>query len=336
MLKRLFVIFILLSAAASAGGYALYRDFLEFADYPLDLGSESKIYDVERGATVSRIARDLVSMGALSRPPQYLVALARYEKHAARIKAGEYRLEPGLSSRGLLQLLTSGRVLQHSLTVLEGWTFAELLDAVSRHPILEPTLAGLEPAQAFAQLGFTEQSPEGRFLSDTYYFPRGTTDVEFLLRGIEAMDRVLAQEWEKRAEGLPLKTPYEALILASIVEKETGLDKERPEISGVFTRRLLRGMRLQTDPTVIYGMGAAFDGNLRRRDLRADTPYNTYTRKGLPPTPIALPGRASIVAALHPELGETLFFVARGDGSHQFSTTLEEHNQAVRKFQLKQ
>jgi UPF0755 protein len=336
MLKRLFVIVILLSVIASVGGYVLYRDFLAFAEHPLNLGAESRIYRVERGATVTRIARDLTSMGALNRPPQYLIALARVEKFASRIRAGEYRLDVGLSSRGLLELFASGRVVQHSLTVLEGWSFAELLEAVGRHPILEPTLAGLDPEQIFVQLGFTDDNPEGRFLSDTYHFPRGTTDLEFLQRGIEAMDSVLAQEWEKRAEGLPLKTPYEALILASIIEKETGLDKERPEIAGVFIRRLNLGMKLQTDPTVIYGMGTAFDGNLRRRDLRADTPYNTYTRKGLPPTPIALPGRAAIVAALHPAAGETLFFVARGDGSHQFSSTLDEHNRAVRKFQLKQ
>ncbi len=335
MLKRLLLVVLILGTVASASGYFLYRDFQAFAERPLNLGAEARVYEVVRGTSVTRIAQDLEAEGALSRPPEYFIALARTEKLASKIKAGEYRLEPGLSSRALLELFASGRVVQHTLTVLEGWTFAQLLEAVSVHPALTPTLAGLDPEETLARLGYTGENPEGRFLADTYHFPRGTTDVEFVRRGIAAMDTVLEEEWERRADGLPLQTPYEALIMASIIEKETGLEEERPEISGVFIRRLNRGMRLQTDPTVIYGLGAAFDGNLRRRDLRTDTPYNTYTRHGLPPTPIALPGRAAIVAALHPAEGDTLFFVARGDGSHQFSRTLDEHNRAVRKFQLK-
>jgi UPF0755 protein len=200
--------------------------------------------------------------------------------------------------------------------------------------ILEHRLGGLEPGQVMARLGRPDTHPEGRFLPDTYHFPRGATDLQVLRRAMHAMDRLLAAEWPRRAEGLPFGSAEEALILASIVEKETGLARERPQIAGVFVRRLLRGMLLQSDPTVIYGLGDAFDGDLRRVHLERPSPYNSYTEKGLPPTPIAMPGREAVLAVLHPAPGDALYFVAKGDGSHHFSATLEEHNRAVRRYQL--
>jgi UPF0755 protein len=196
-------------------------------------------------------------------------------------------------------------------------------------------MSGLGNNEIMPALALPDSDPEGQFLPDTYLFPDETTDIQFLLRAFKASESYLSEKWSHRDENLPLKSPYEALILASIVEKETAKADERPTIAGVFIRRLNKGMRLQTDPTVIYGMGEQFDGNIRRRDLKADTPYNTYTRFGLPPTPIALPGRAAIDAVLHPASGKSLYFVAKGDGSHQFSATLKEHNQAVRRYQLR-
>ena len=218
---------------------------------------------------------------------------------------------------------------------MEGWNFKQVLAAVSGHEALKHTLKGLTDGEIMARLGHPGEHPEGRFYPDTYKFPRGTTDAAFLERAYQSMSRLLAEEWGKRDPDLPLKTPYEALILASIVEKETGVADERSEIAGVFVRRLRKGMKLQTDPTVIYGMGDNFKGNIRRRDLKQDTPYNTYVHTGLPPTPISMPGSAAIRAVLHPAPGKSLYFVARGDGSHYFSKSLAEHNRAVRKFQLK-
>jgi UPF0755 protein len=222
------------------------------------------------------------------------------------------------------------------LTLVEGWNFREVLEAVREHPVIVDTLpAEATASDVMALLGHPDEHPEGRFFPDTYLFPRDTTDVQFLMRAFERMETILEDEWEQRAAELPLKDPYEALILASIIEKETGRADERTEIAGVFIRRLRKGMLLQTDPTVIYGLGDSFDGNLRRRDLEADNPYNTYRRAGLTPTPIAMPGRDAIHAALHPADGDALYFVAKGDGSHQFSATLGEHNRAVRRYQLK-
>jgi UPF0755 protein len=232
-------------------------------------------------------------------------------------------------------MMISGKVRQYALTLVEGWNFRQVMDAVQSHPSLAHTLQGLENAAIMAQLGHPDEHPEGRFLPDTYHFPKGLSDVAFLQRAYDAMAQTLAQEWEGRAVGLPLQTPYEALILASIVEKETGLASERQAIAGVFVRRLEKRMRLQTDPTVIYGMGERYDGNIRKQDLLEDTPYNTYRRLGLPPTPIAMPGRDAIHATLHPDDSQNIYFVSRGDGSHHFSATLEEHNNAVIKYQLK-
>jgi UPF0755 protein len=311
-----------------------WQDYRNFLDEPLTLPSDGLVYQVAPGQTVRGIAADLAVEGVLS-APLYLRVHARQTGLAARIHAGEFRLEPGLTPRGLLQLLVSGRTVQYSLTLLEGWTFAQVRQALASHPVLLQTVSELDDAAIMAKLGKPEQHPEGRFFPDTYKFPRGTTDLEFLRRAHDRMAQVLAAAWAERGEDLPLEDADQALVLASIVEKETGVPEERAAIAGVFVRRLQRGMLLQTDPTVIYGLGEAFDGNLRRRDLRSDTPYNTYTRKGLPPTPICMPGEAAIRAALHPAAGDSLYFVSRGDGSHQFSATLAEHNAAVRRYQLK-
>jgi UPF0755 protein len=258
------------------------------------------------------------------------------ELDAARsLKTGEYTLLRGMTPRSLLDLVTDGHVIQYSLTVIEGQTFREMLDRIASHAVIEHTLEGLDDEEIMARLGHPGIHPEGRFLPDTYNFPRSTTDLAFLQRAYNAMIDQLQLAWEERQEGLPFKSAEEALILASIVEKETGRAEERPVIAGVFVRRLQKGMKLQTDPTVIYGMGASFDGNIRLRDLRKDTPYNTYTRSGLPPTPIALPGVDAIHAVLHPAAGNSLYFVAMGEGRHYFSSTLKQHNLAVDKFQKK-
>jgi UPF0755 protein len=328
---RVGLLVVLLGALAAL---LLWQEWQRSLDRPVQVPADGLLFRVPPGASMSAVAQGLAAEGVLEHP-EYLVWEARRLELAGRVQAGEYRIPPDLRVRELLDLLVSGEVVLHALTVVEGWTFAQLLDAVRADPVLQPTLApDADGARVMARLGRPDEHPEGRFLPETYHFPRGTTDLELLGRAYRAMADALAEEWAARAPDLPLETPYEALTLASIIEKETGRAAERARIAGVFVRRLQRGMRLQTDPTVIYGMGDAFDGNLRRRDLRTDTPYNTYTRGGLPPTPIALPGRAAIHAALHPADGDALFFVSRGDGSHEFSATLAEHNAAVRRYQL--
>ncbi len=312
----------------------LAMDFRHFADSPLELPEQGIQYVLEPGSSVNRLAADLKAVGVLDNE-RYMRILARWEGQASQLKAGEYLFAAGMSPRDVLSLMVAGKVISHTLTLVEGWTFRQVMDAINQDNALSHTLYGLSDDEIMQRIGHAGEYPEGRFFPDTYHFPRGTTDVSFLQRAYNAMDRFLQFEWERRDAGLPLATPYDALILASIVERETGLSQERPEIAGVFIRRLQKKMRLQTDPTVIYGMGDAFDGNLRRRDLKTKTPYNTYTNHGLPPTPIAMPGADAIIAALHPAAGSTLYFVARGDGSHQFSETLAEHRKAVRRYQLK-
>jgi UPF0755 protein len=235
-----------------------------------------------------------------------------------------------------LALFASGRSIQYPVTLVEGRRFRDVVGELAEVSVLEHELTGLSDAEVMERVGIDEAHPEGWLFPDTYLVVRGSTDVALLRRAYERMQEVLAEEWANRSEDLPLATPYDALILASIIEKETGVAEERPAIAGVFVRRLQRGMRLQTDPTVIYGMDDAFDGDIRRADLRRETPYNTYVIDGLPPTPIALPGREAIHAALHPADGDSLYFVARGDGRHYFSATLDEHNCAVRHYQLDQ
>ena len=294
---------------------------------------EGYTLEVERGTSLRLLAAQLNDAGIMPYPRAFS-AYGRLTGQAARIQAGEYELDPGTTPAALLQQLVQGRVRLHALTILEGWTVRELLAAVAQHPAIRQTLKVESPADLATALELEAPHAEGWFFPETYRFPRGTSDAQFLHTAHDLMRRKLAEAWAQRAVGTGLKDPYEALILASIVERESALDSERPMIAGVFIRRLQKGMRLQTDPTVIYGLGATFDGNLTRKHLKTDTPYNTYTRRGLPPTPISLPGEAALLAAVNPDSGETLYFVAsgRGDGSHVFTTTLDEHNAAVAEY----
>lgn len=318
----------------AVGGGVTAVDFFRFLHSPVRLTSgTSVVFTIESGAPVRRIAERLEERDLIDRP-LYLRATARFTGDARRIQAGEYVLEPGMTPYRMLEKFVRGDVKQYRFTVIPGWTFDEMMMALQNHGAIEQTLKGLSPGQIMAELGYPDQHPEGRFFPDTYQFPRGRTDRELLARAHQRMQTVVAEEWENRTEGLPLDTPYEALILASIVERETGVPEERARIAGVFVERLERGMRLQTDPTVIYGMGDEYDGDIRYRDLREDTPYNTYTRGGLTPTPIAMPSRAAMHATLHPERRGELYFVSTGEGRHVFSETLEEHNEAVVKYQL--
>lgn len=327
---KLLVPVILLLLGLSAVGYEYHR----FAGTPLKLPDEGLVYTLSPGTGLRGISQELTAQGLIPYPA-YFWFLAYLEGNPRGLKAGEYAICPGSTPRDLLRQLEEGRVIQHALTLVEGWTFSKVMETLRADDRLEQELVGLSDSEVMARLGYPGEHPEGRFFPDTYRFPRGTSDLSFLRRAYQAMVQMINEEWPKRAPGLPLSRPYEALVLASIVEKETAAAHERAEIAGVFVRRLKKGMLLQTDPTVIYGLGEDFDGNLRRQDLERDGPYNTYRRAGLPPTPIALPGRASIHAALHPSPGDALFFVARGDGSHEFSATLAEHNEAVRRYQIK-
>lgn len=331
---RLFrLVGILVFLASLVGGWLAF-EYRAFEQTTLNVPASGIVLDIPAGRSVRGIANDLAARGLIDHP-RFFEWMARRSGNTGRLQAGEYRIVPGTLPGAFIEQVASGKVVQHSLTVVEGWTFEQMLIAIRAHPAVRQTLQDQSAGQIMTALGRADEHPEGRFLPDTYHFPRGLTDLEFLRRAHMEMQRVLEREWAARAKGLPLKAPYEALILASIIEKETGLAEERARIAGVFVRRLQKGMRLQTDPTVIYGMGKDYDGNIRLRDLRTDTDYNSYTRSGLPPTPIALPGVDSVRAALHPAEGDELFFVGRGDGSHQFSVTLEEHNRAVRKYQLK-
>lgn len=311
----------------------LALEYRAFTNTPLSVPAKGLELHINPGASLHRISKDLAAQRILEYP-RFLTLLGRQTGLASRIQAGEYNIDPGTTPAQLLDQLSSGKVIQHGLTLVEGWTFAQMRQAVADHPALNHTLGNLSDTEIMEKIGHAGEHPEGRFLPDTYLFPRGTSDIEFLKRAYDAMSSVLASEWDIRSADLPLDSPYESLILASIIERETAQPDERDLIAGVFIRRLEKNMRLQTDPTVIYGIGPAFDGNIRKRDLRTDTPYNTYTRSGLPPTPIAMPGAASIHAALHPAEGDALYFVARGDGSHEFSSTIQAHNKAVRKYQL--
>ena len=301
---------------------------------PLQIGDEPFVYTVPRGASISRVARDLETAGIVESALR-LELQARWSGAASRIKAGEYALEPGLTPIGLLDLLVAGTVVQHPFTIVEGWTFSELRRRISQSSVFVQTLHGLSDDEAMTRLGLEGMHPEGRFFPETYFFPSGATDVQLLQRAFRAMSTYLDSAWGRRTEDLPLSSPGEVLVLASIVEKETGAAEERARIAGVFVSRLRRGMRLETDPTVIYGMGDRFDGNLTKADLRRDTPYNTYRRKGLPPTPIAMASAAAIDAVVAPIEDGSLYFVSRGDGRHVFSTSYEDHRRAVRRYQLR-
>jgi UPF0755 protein len=317
----------LLLGLAAWYGWEQYRNFLAT---PLDIPEGGRVFELDSGATGAGIVQQLAAMG-LTRPGWQWRLLMRLEPHI--YQAGEYLLEPGLVPQGVLNKLSSGEVVQYRFTLVEGWTYRQLLAALTENKTLKHELESVG-AEDWPVTGETPGSehPEGWFLPETYQFTRGDSDRDILLRAYKAMQQALADAWAARDLALPFETSYELLILASIIEKETSLDEERPQVAGVFVRRLNKRMRLQTDPTVIYGMGDSFDGDIRRRDLKTDTPYNTYTRHGLPPTPIAMPGRASLMAAARPAPGDTLYFVADGKGGHTFSVTLEEHQAAVNKL----
>ncbi len=330
--------FILLLVSFVGGWFML--EFQTFNRAPLsNTVVETVNYTVKPGSSLMTVANELQQQGLMEHP-RYWVWLARWEGNADKIKAGEYAISPQMTPAQLLSLLVSGKVIDYTLTIPEGWTFRQMMKALHQHEKIKKRLVDsngklLSNGLIMSRLQLPEKHPEGLFYPDTYHFSNQTTDIEFLLRAYRKMKQRLEYEWENRAPALPYKNSYEALIMASIIEKETAVPEEREQIAGVFVRRLNKKMRLQTDPTVIYGLGESFDGNIRKRDLRAKNPYNTYKIKGLPPTPIALPGGDSIYAALHPAAGKTLYFVSRGDGTHQFSETNEAHNAAVRKYQLK-
>ena len=332
MKQTVFAIFILLLLVAGISASWFWEDMQKQLRTPLKL--EAGIdYTIKPGMRLQAIGEELKQMGLMMQP-YYLIIEARRQGREGQIKAGEYHILPGTTPLRLLDQFVIGRVVQHALTLVEGWTFTQIMDAIRNNEYLAPTLNAIDDISVMAVLGFPGLSPEGQFFPDTYYFPSGTTDIEFLRRSFEKMHQVLDKEWGQRAEGLPYQTPYEALIMASILEKETGLTEEKDKIAGVFVRRLQRNMKLQTDPSIVYALGKSFDGDIRDKDLDIDSPYNTYLHAGLPPTPIALAGLDALHAALHPEDGNTLYFVAKGDGSHYFSETLSEHNQAVAKYQL--
>jgi UPF0755 protein len=305
--------------------------FYDHIHQPLNI-MEPYILEVNSGNTFRDIVAQLDQAEVLASGGDLRI-YARLKGLGNKIRAGEYELSPGITPMGLLQTLVNGNVRYHSLRLGEGWTLEQAIKAIQQHPAVRTTLNS-EDRQVIQAAFKTEFYPEGYFFPDTYSFVRGTTDVDILQQAWDLMQKTLDAAWQRRDSGLPYSTPHEALVLASIIEKETALASEYGQIAGVFVRRLQQNIRLQTDPTVIYGLGAAFDGNLTRAHLQTDNPWNTYTRFGLPPTPIALPGKAAIEASMHPQTGDTLFFVARGDGSHQFSRTLEEHNLAVQRYQL--
>ncbi len=336
-MKRILLLLFILSFIAgglTAGWF--WRDMQTQLDAPINITAPiSLTYTIKPGMNLKQVAQDLTQQGVLAHP-YYFMLEGRLQGSESRLKAGEYLLKPGVTQRQLLEQFVAGKVVQHSLTLIEGWSFRQLMDEVVSNETLVQTLANVDSKTVMAALAVPEMHPDGRFFPDTYHFPIGMTDIEFLHRAYVRMARVLEEEWQQREAGLPYKTSDEALIMASIIEKETAVAEERAAIAGVFVRRLQKGMKLQTDPTVIYAMGNDYHGNIRRQDLKIDSPYNTYFYAGLPPTPISLPGVEAIHAALHPEDGETLYFVAKGDGSHYFSKTLKEHNRAVARYQLGQ
>jgi UPF0755 protein len=332
VLRKLLVVLesalLILGVLLAFAGWQQYQAL----EQPLNL-TEERLLDVSAGDTpggvLNRLDREEVLQDAF-----WLRLYWRFNLQDQSLHSGEYRLTPGLNVRDLLGLWQRGEVVQYNLALIEGWTFSQVRAALAGESKLELTLTDLSDAQVMKRLDLAGLNPEGRFFPDTYRYVRGMSDLQLLKQAHARLEMVLAEEWQQRAEGLPYREPYEALIMASIVEKETGVPEERGQIAGVFVRRLAIGMRLQTDPTVIFGMGERYQGRLTRADLLQPTPYNTYTIDGMPPTPIALVGREALHAALHPVAGESLYFVARGDGSHVFSNNLAEHNRAVREYQL--
>ncbi len=329
-IKRVVIGFL---AAAALAVTVLSLQIVQFLNAAMAIPDDSVVFEIPAGSAFASISRDLAAHSYIEHP-DWFRWYARLTGQAGSVHAGEYLIEAGTTPRQLLRMFVGGEVQLYSFTIVEGWTFRDLIASLNANDTLQVSVVYEDWPAILESLGAEVEHPEGMFLPETYRYAKGTTGVDILRQAYDLMRETLAEEWQERHENLPVNSPYEALILASIVEKETALAAERPRIAGVFTRRLEKNMRLQTDPTVIYGLGLDFDGNLTRRDLRSDTPYNTYTRRGLPPTPIALPGRAAINAALQPTAGSELFFVATGlgDGSHKFSDTKAEHDIAVREF----
>lgn len=333
MLRKLLIALVsgcLFLAIAVALVFWMQREVLEQS---LHVEAE-QVLNVPAGSTPNGLLLQLEQQGAL-RGAFWLRLTWRLQGYVQPLHTGEYQLEPGMTVAQLLEKWRTGDILQHRVTLVEGWNFQQVRAALARQEKLEQTLGEASNSDIMRELGQANVHPEGRFFPDTYNFVRGQSDLDILRQANQRLQQVLAEEWAERADDLPYKNPDEALIMASIIEKETGVAHEREEISGVFNRRLKIGMLLQTDPTVIYGMGDNYSGKITRADLRRPTPYNTYVIAGLPPTPIAMVGREAIYAALHPKAGKSLYFVARGDGSHVFSNTLAEHNKAVREYQIK-
>nr|WP_302056361.1 endolytic transglycosylase MltG [Pseudomonas sp. SBB6] len=296
--------------------------------------SQEQLLDVPTGTTPNRMFYRMESDGVLE-DAFWLRLYWRFNMAGVPLHTGEYRMTPGMTVRDLFEVWRRGDVVQYTLTLVEGWNFRQVRAALAKHEKIKKTLDGLSDAEVMDKLDHPGVFPEGRFFPDTYRFVRGMSDVEFLQQAYARLEEVLAKEWAERSSDVPYRDPYQALIMASLVEKETGVPQERGQIAGVFVRRMRIGMLLQTDPTVIYGMGERYNGKITRADLREPTPYNTYTNAGLPPTPIAMVGREAIHAALNPTPGSSLYFVARGDGSHVFSDDLDAHNSAVREYQIK-
>ncbi len=323
--KRLLTVALILLLLAVAGTMGVWQQYRHFLQTPLNIETPGLVLNVEAGSNIRSVIAKLEQQGATRMDWRWRL-LNRLEH--TTIKTGEFQLEPGVLPLQLLNLLASGKVISYRFTIVEGWSVKDLLAALGKNPVLQHTLETVTELKAVE--GIPDANPEGRFLPETYSFVRDDSDLQILRRAYKDMSDALSRVWLGRDMGLPYETPDELLIMASIIEKETSLASERADIAGVFVRRLLKHWRLETDPTVIYGMGESYQGNIRRQDLKNDTPYNTYRRHGLPPTPIALPGLASLQAAAHPAAGEAMFFVANGQGGHTFSSTLEAHNKAVR------
>jgi UPF0755 protein len=324
-MKKIFTLLILAALLATAG-------MSYYAYHPLSLPATPFEFDLKKGGSLKGSARQLQQAGLLGQEFPF-VLLARVMDKSIQLKAGNYELKHPVTPLQLLQIITKGEFSQRKIGIIEGWTFKQFRGALNTNRYLAHDTIGLTDIEILQHIGAVEQHPEGLFFPDTYHFVAGSSDLAILRIAYRTMQQRLQEAWDTREASLPFQTPYQALILSSIVEKETGTVGDRSMIAGVFVNRIRKGMRLQTDPTVIYGLGDKFDGNLRKRDLLADTPYNTYTRRGLPPTPIALPGLAALQASLHPAKTDALYFVARGDGSSHFSSNLISHNRAVKKYQ---
>jgi UPF0755 protein len=327
-------VFLLLVIAAAAAGFWSWQRYSAFADAPIAGLEDGDSVVIASGDSLAAVLAKLRASGVVEGEDVEWRLLAWELGAAANLHVGEYALDPGTTPRALLTAMRGGDIIQHRFTIVEGWNIRELRAALDRAEPLLHESTGLDAAALMSAIGHPETHPEGRFLPETYLYSRGDSDLDLLRRAYAASEEALAAAWQQRDPDSPLQTPYDMLILASIVEKETGIAEERPRIAGLFARRLAIGMRLQTDPTVIYGLGTAYDGNIRRRDLTTDTPYNTYTRAGLPPTPIAMPGVGALDAVANPAPGTALYFVAIGDGSgrHLFADSLAEHQANVRKY----